>query len=1113
MTENLHKCSLCGFENPPQMRFCGGCGTPLTDVAVEEERKNVAVLFADICDFTALVASRDPEETKDKIEGCLRAMADQVAAVDGVVEKFIGDAIMAVFGVPAAHDNDAELAVRAGLRILEHARWFGASAGLEIEFRIGVHFGEAIVSAHDRAPGREHHVFGEVVNVASRLEKTGEAGAVVVSEEVYKRTQGFFDFAALPPVKAKGVAEPLTRYRVLGERTERGKVRGIEGLSAPMIGRDGELKFLMDAYAAAARGEGARFAAVVGEAGIGKTRLTEELIRALRAAGEGPRVMHGRCLGYAGAPSYLPFVQIIKSAAGVKDDMTVAESRERLRAAAVDAFGDTRLGGIDVDDVLAELLALAGDGRRARGQDTEQMRVQIFLVVEKYFAAVANESPVLIVLEDVQWADRSSLALVEHLARTLNGARCFTILNSRPPEDYRSRTAELLGELGADDLFVRVDLEDLSAAESSELVAALLEVEKLPAKTRGFIIERAAGNPFFVEEIIKTLIEAGVLVQTGDSWAAPVDVDDLDIPDTIEGVLRSRIDNLPRQHKSLIQRAAVVGEVFWRKIVAELMERSVDDYLSDLERRDLVRRRIESIFEDDLEYIFKHTILHETVYNGILRRVRRDLHLKTAVWIERNYADRIDAYLALVAHHFEMAGEKTKAADYYLRAAARAASLYANDNAKDFYARAAANATAAALLRQTYVGWGEVCARTGANDESLSHYETAFEYIDTVYQEAEILQRLGDVYERMSAYGKALDYYDRAEALLADQPAQLVHAEVFKGKAWVYYLKGEFDAAFESAQRAEVMLRALGREDAQTDNVRARVCSIMGAVSHEMNRPEEARDFYDRTLALYEKHGNLYGVGTVLNNIGTTEITKGRLSAAISFLERSFDLSGQAGNRFSQAVNCCNLGEVYLCLGEYGEACKYFALYLGINKAIANRLGDGYAYSGLARSAAETGRDAEAENYFLRSVAVFEEVGAAGNAREMRLGYADFLARAGRWDEACGIIDAEREIQEDPRLHFWEAVAAARRCGADGETLRRIATQASLALVHLTDEIERLELAAALARLYDAIDEKAESRKYRAQAEEIAARIEEDVDDERLRQSFRGRVNAELFGT
>jgi predicted ATPase/class 3 adenylate cyclase len=1113
MAEKSYKCSLCGFENPPQMRFCGGCGTPIADVAVEEERKNVAVLFADICDFTALVASRDPEETKDKIEGCLRAMADQVAAMDGVVEKFIGDAIMAVFGVPAAHDNDAELAVRAGLQILEHARWFGASAGLEIEFRIAVHFGEAIVSAHDRAPGREHHVFGEVVNVASRLEKTGEAGAVVVSEEVYKRTRGFFDFAALPPVKAKGVAEPLVRYRVLGERAERGKVRGIEGLSAPMIGRDDELRVLMDAYAAAARGEGARFAAVVGEAGIGKTRLTEELIRALRAAGQEPRVLHGRCLAYAGAPSYLPFVQIIKKAAGVKDDMTVAEIRERLGAAATGAFGDTRLGGIAVDEVLSELLAVGGDGHRARGHDTEQMRDQIFIVVEKYFAAVAAKSPTLVILEDVQWADGSSLALVEHLARTLNGARCLMILNSRPPEDYRSRTADLLGKLGADDLFVRVDLEDLSATESSELVAALLEVEKLPAKTRGFIVERAAGNPFFVEEIIKTLIEAGVLVQSGDSWAAARDVEELDIPDTIEGVLRSRIDNLPRQHKSLIQRAAVVGEVFWRKIVAELMERSVDDYLSDLERRDLVRQRLESIFDDDLEYIFKHAILHETVYNGILRRVRRDLHLKTALWIESNYGDRIDAYLSLVGHHFEMAGEKAKAADYYLRAAGRAASLYANDNAKEFYARAAASATAAPLLRQIYTGWGEVCARTGANDEALAHYETAFEYIDTIYQEAEILQRLGDVYERMSAYGKALDYYDRAEALLADQPAQLVHAEVFKGKAWVYYLKGEFDEAFESAQRAEAMVRTLGRDDAQTDNVRARVCSIMGAVSHERNSPKEARDFYDRTLALYEKHGNLYGVGTVLNNIGTTEITKGRLSAAVSFLERSFELGGQAGNRFSQAVNCCNLGEIYLCLGEYGEACKYFALYLGINRAIANRLGDGYAYSGLARSAAETGRDAEAENYFRRSVAVFEEVGAAGNARETRLAYADSLARAGRWGEACRIIDAESEVQEDPRLHFWVAVAAARRCAADKASLQRITTQASVALEHLTDEIERLELTAALARLFTAIGDEEESRKHRADAENIAARIEEHVDDERLRQSFRGRVNKELFAT
>jgi len=1116
MDEKPRKCSQCGFENPAGMRFCGGCGTPLAEVAVEEERKDVAVLFADIADFTALVASRDPEETKDKIEACLRTMAEQVAAVDGVVEKFIGDAVMAVFGVPVAHDNDAERAVRAGWRMLEQVRWFGASAGLDVELRIGVHYGEVIVSAHDRAPGREHHVFGEVVNLASRLEKSGEVGAVVVSGEVYRRTKEIFAYEELPKVKVKGVAEPLARYRVVGERAERGKIRGIRGLSAPMIAREEELRVLREAYREAAAGPRARVAAVVGEAGLGKTRLTEELLQALHREGEAPRVLHGRCLAYAGAPTYLPFIQILRSALGLKDDMALAEETAQAREGVRQIWPEDEWGEVDAVELVTELLAPGGDGRRPAGRDTDQIRDQLFFVVERLLGRLAASEPLVLVVEDAQWADPSSLALIEHLARTLRRARVFMILNMRPPEEAAPRAGDLLAALADYDHAQVVNLEDLSPEESGELVAALLEVEKLPAATRRFIIDRAAGNPFFVEEIIKALIEEGALVQRGDSWAATRDVEALDIPDTIEGVLRSRLDNLPRHQKRLIQRASVVGEVFWRKIVAELMEQSVDDYLDDLERRDLVRQRLESIFEDDLEYIFKHTILHETVYNSILRRVRRNLHLRTAQWIEQNYADRIEAYYPLVAHHYEHGGEPTRAAEYYFRAATRAAALYANDNAKKFYAQAAALTADPSTARRVYFGWGEVCARTGDNYEAISNFEGALNSCRAAEEEAEVYHRLGDVYEKMSAYPKALDYFALAEELLAGQPPTLVLAHAYKSSAWVHYLQGDFEAAFEVAQKADDLLAQLAREDFDADMVRARVHNIRGAIYHEWNLPEEARRAYDQTLALYEKHGNLFGVATILNNIGTTEMTQGRVDSALAYLRRSFDLGGRSGNRFSQAVNCCNLGEAYLMVGDYEEARRYLDLYVETNAAIGNRLGDGYAFSGLARVAAETGDGPEAEDYFRKAIAVFEEVGAAENARETRLALAEFFAGRGRAQEARALVAAERERRDDTRLQLWEAIVTSRLPAefltADGDEIRRVVIRGAAALAGLKDVMERVEIAAALARLSAALEDEINARIFREEVEKLARQIEAGVSEEKYRAGFRRRLAEHVLG-
>jgi predicted ATPase/class 3 adenylate cyclase len=1109
---------MCGFENPPGMRFCGGCGAPIAEVDVEEERKHVAVLFADICDFTALVASSDAEETKDKIDLCLNTMAEEVVAMDGVVEKFIGDAIMAVFGVPVAHENDAERAVRAALRILEQVRWFGATAGLEVELRIGVHFGEVIASVHDQAPGRGHHIFGDVVNVASRLEKTGEAGAVVVSEEVYRQTDKVFEFESLPAVSAKGVAEPLVRYRVLGEKAERGKIRGIRGLSAPMVGRADELARLMKSYGEAADGKGARVTAVVGEAGIGKTRLSEELIQAARDRGPEPRVLYGRCLSYTGAPSYLPFIQMLKSEIGAKDSMTPAEVKALLEIALTDVLGGTTLGDVNAAGILGELLAPAGNGYRPGGHDTEQIQAQTFWLFEKYLAALAERGPVILLIEDAQWGDASTLALIEHLARALSNSRTLVLLNTRPAREYGPGAEHLMRKLGELPYFDSITLEDLSADEAGELVAALLEVERLPAPTRTFIIERAAGNPFFVEEIIKALIEAGVLVQRGDSWAATRDIETLDIPDTIEGVLRSRVDNLPRVQKRLIQRASVVGEVFWRKVVAELMERAVDDFLDDLERRDMVRQRLESIFEDDLEYMFKHAILHETVYNGILRRVRRNLHLRTAEWIERNYREHIESYLSLVGHHFEMGGEAARAADYYLRAGLRASSLYANDSAKEFFGRATENGKTPDVLRPAYLNWGEVCARTGDNDNAISNYEACLTSCRSAVEEAEVYQRLGDVHERMSDYPKALDYYTLAEELLDGQPPTLILSHIYKSTAWVHYLRGDNDRAFETAQKADEVLGLLGREDYEADMVRARLHSVRGAVYHEWNLPDEARAEYDHTLELYEKNGNLFGVGTILNNIGTTEMTQGHIGAAITTLQQSFDLAGRSGNRFGQAVACCNIGECYLTIGDYDEAKKYFDLYLEINAGIGNLLGDGYAYDGLAYVAAEAGDPKKAEELFEKSIAIFEEVGATGNEREVRLSLAEFLAGRGRREEAEAIVAAERARQDDTRLQLREAIIMSRLPAdkwrddeEDRVKIKQITYRGAATLAALKDVIERFEAAVALGRLSAALGDEDNARIFRAEAEKLARGLEAGIEEESQRESFRRRLDEQVW--
>lgn len=1072
----------------------------------------MAVLFVDICDFTALVASSEPEDIKEKIDKCLALMADVIVSYGGAVEKFIGDAVMAVFGVPVTHENDAERAVKAGLDILSKVKQYGAAVGLDIELRAGVHYGEVIAAAV-ADEGKGIRVFGDTVNVASRLESSGYAGAVTVSQAVYEKTRAFFDYEPLPTIKAKGVPEPLVRFKLVGEKAERGRVRGIQGLTAPMVGRDAELKSLGDAFSAVTQGKGPQVVAITGEPGIGKTRLVEELIKNINAQGGKYTLLAGRCLGYAGERAYYPIVQALKRSMNIKDDADEEVFNEKIKRAVSRMKLDAQTAA-EYITVLREFFGLAVAAKLTEA-DTEQRATKLYNAIGDYLATLSKSGPIILFLEDVHWADAATLDFILHLQKNLKVPNVLIILNARPFIEYGSKTSEFYNKLRAEPNFTELALRDLTAEETADLVASLLEVEGLSAQSRDFIIARSGGNPFFVEEVIKSLIEKGVIIRRDGVWTTARDIIADDVPDSIDGVLRARLDLLPRDEKRVIQRASVVGKVFWERVVTELMEQSVAENLSVLERRDLIRRRLDSIFENDREYIFKHVLLQETAYKSMLRRVRRNLHLKVANWIQKNYGDRLRPYYSLLAYHYEMAGEEEAAAKFYLRAGEYASMLNANEDAEKTFAKAAALSNDPDTVRNAYAGWGDVLALKGANNEALECYDAARLYCVTPLQEAELLYRVGDVYEKMSAYPKALEYFHWAEKLLRDQPVGKTHVWVYNKIAWVHYLKGESRQGMEWAKRAEEMARQVPPGDYDADCARARTYSVLASLNRDLGAPDVSLEYYLKAKEIYETLNNLSGLAGTLNNLSILYWEKGSVGEALINIHKSLEYGRRGGMLFGQAVSFCNLGDFYGQLGAYDEARHYYDEYLKVNALINNRLGDGYAYGGIGSLYKEEGDYPQAIAYLEKSVTIFKELGARREARSFTAELAVTFALAGDIKKANSLIEqlrkdgmsAEGLVLSDAQImaatlrHVGQRISASRR--------KKVQT-ISLGLMEYVRQNksvwDKLYGSVWLAVLSELTGDVAARAATRATAWAAAKTIEMSLKDDRLRTHFKDRL-------
>ena len=631
-------CPACGKDNPEGARFCNECAAPLIESASGapiEERKVVSVLFCDLVGFTAAAEAADPEDVRAWLRPYHARLREEIERFGGTVEKFVGDAVMAVFGAPVAHEDDAERAVRAALRILEAiAEMNEQDVGRSFQVRIGINTGEAVVAVGARPELGEGIVTGDVVNTASRLQGVAPVNGIAVSEQTYRQTERIFDYERMEPVAVKGKAEPVALYRPLQARARFGSDVTREH-TTPLVGRELERPLLIGTFERAAQQGSCQLVTLVGEPGVGKSRLCMELFAHVDARPDLVTWRQGRCLPYGEGIAFWALGEIVKAECGIleSDSPQVAEAKlERTLPE-----DDRDRGWLRAR--LAPLVGLAGE---------PASHEESFAAWRRFLESLASDGPAVLVFEDLHWADQALLAFLEHLADWAEGVPLLVLCTARP-ELYERHSSWASGLRNA----ITINLPPLSDEETTALVSSLLQRAVLPVETQRALLERAGGNPLYAEEFVRLLIDRG---QLGEM---------VEVPGSVQALIAARLDTLSTERKSLLQDASVVGKVFWAGALAEMGDREprqIELALHELARKELVRSARSSSMEGEAEYGFWHVLVRDVSYSQIPRAARAARHRAAAAWLERKAGERVEDVADVLAYHYQAALELAQAA-------------------------------------------------------------------------------------------------------------------------------------------------------------------------------------------------------------------------------------------------------------------------------------------------------------------------------------------------------------------------------------------------------------------------------------------------------------------
>jgi class 3 adenylate cyclase/tetratricopeptide (TPR) repeat protein len=938
-------CPRCGTKIPSGKKFCGECGhqlseskkTPPIDYAqpqsytpkhladkilntrstLEGERKLVTVLFADVVSFTNLSEKLEPEEVHQIMEDCLKILMDEIHKYEGTINQFTGDGVMALFGAPLAHEDHAQRACYAALAIqkdlAEYSEKVRKDYDREFQMRIGLNSGPVVVGSIGDDLHMDYTAIGDTINLASRMEGLAQPGSVLLSKNTHRLVKDYFDLKSMGPLEVKGKEEPQEAFELVkpggaSTRLEAAMARGL----TRFVGRENSMAALMEAYEKVKGGTG-QIVGMVGEAGVGKSRLLWEFKHHL------PQefgYLEGHCIHYGGAMPYLPILDLLRSFFEIREGEREMVIRKRVKERILGL--DEKLQGII--SPIQDLLSLKVEDEAYLKLEPKQRREKVFEALRDLFIRESQERPLVLVIEDLHWIDKTSEEFLDYLIGWLANVKIMMVLLYRP---------EYTHQWGNKSYFNRIGLDQLTLKSSAELVRAILEGGETAPELSNLILNRAAGNPLFMEELTHSLLENGSIQRTGDQYVLSKKTSDLQVPDTIQGIIAARIDRLEENLKRIMQVASVIGREFAFRIL-----QAISDLREDLKSELLNLQGLELIYEKslfpELEYVFKHALTQEVAYNSLLSYRRREIHKRIGRAIEELYVGNLEEFYEVLAYHYSKGEEIEKACQYLKLSGGKAVLNHALWEAYGFYTEAVNFLRRPPENKEKKKDLLDIILLMRIPMALLGYPEGSFRFLmqgEGLAKEigdtkplASIHSMLGNYYTQTGDYLTAIRYTEEGfEETLKAQDIDLMVPLGFP-LCSTYHGLGQYKKIIDKMPEVIYLIEKRGRESeffAISMNPYSCMCSFCGVAFAGLGRFEEGKAFMEKALSNALRTGDpaTLGMTQVFYGLFFYSSNGDYTSAKVHFEEGIFYCE-EAKWTWGVALALCLLGHVHLFLGD-----------------------------------------------------------------------------------------------------------------------------------------------------------------------------------------------------